>query len=95
VRPKIIAVCGFGVGSSMMLKMKVDEMLKKNGIKASAETSDVGSATSVPCDVIFTSKELAPKLMEKVKVPVIAITNFLSVQEIEEKGLEVVKNLIK
>ena len=95
MRPKIIAVCGFGVGSSMMLKMKVDEMLKKNGIKASAETSDVGSATSVPCDVIFTSKELAPKLMEKVKVPVIAITNFLSVQEIEEKGLEVVKNLIK
>ena len=91
---KIIAVCGFGVGSSMMLKMKVDEMLKKNGINVYAETADVGSATSVPCDIIFTSKELAPKLTEKVKVPVIAITNFLSVQEIEEKGLEVVKKLM-
>ena len=94
MRLKIIAVCGFGVGSSMMLKMKVDEMLKKNGIKATAETSDVGAATSVPCDVIFTSNELAPKIAEKVKVPVVAITNFLSVQEIEDKGLSVVKKLL-
>lgn len=91
---KIIAVCGFGVGSSMMLKMKVDDMLKKNGINVSAETADVGSATSVPCDVIFTSKELAPKIAEKVKVPVIAITNFLNIQEIEEKGLNIVQELL-
>jgi PTS system ascorbate-specific IIB component len=95
LKPKIIAVCGFGVGSSLMLKMKVDEMLKKNGITVSAETSDVGSASSVPCDVIFTSKELAPKLAEKVKVPVIAISNFLDTKEIEEKGLAVVQGLLK
>ena len=94
MRLKIIAVCGFGVGSSMMLKMKVDDMLRKNGINASAETSDVSSATSVPCDIIFTSKELAPKIAEKVKVPVIAITNFLSVQEIEDKGLSIIKELL-
>ena len=94
MRLKIIAVCGFGVGSSMMLKMKVDEMLRKNGINASAETSDVGTATSVPCDVIFTSRELAPKIAEKVKVPVVAISNFLSILEIEEKGLSIVKELL-
>ena len=94
MRFKIIAVCGFGVGSSMMLKMKVDEMLRKNGISVSAETADVGTATSVPCDVIFTSKELAPKISEKVNVPVIAITNFLSIQEIESKGLSIVKELL-
>ena len=94
MRLKIVAVCGFGVGSSMLLKMKVDEMLKKNGINASAETADVGSATSVPCDIIFTSKELAPKISEKVKVPVVAIGNFLNVAEIEEKGLPAVQELL-
>jgi len=94
MRLKIIAVCGFGVGSSMLLKMKIDEVLKKNGISVSAETADVGSATSVPCDVIFTSKELAPKIAEKVKIPVIAISNFLDTNEIETKGLDIVKKLL-
>jgi len=94
MRLKIIAVCGFGVGSSMLLKMKIDEVLKKNGITVSAETADVGSATSTPCDVIFTSKELYPKIAEKVTVPVIAIGNFLDTNEIQEKGLKVVQDLL-
>ena len=91
---KIIAVCGFGAGSSLMLKMKVDEMLKKNGLGLSAETTDVGSVASVPCDMIFTSRELAPKIANKVKVPVIPIINFLDINEIENKGLETVKGLL-
>ena len=90
---KIIAVCGFGVGSSMLLKMKVDEMLKKNGIDANVETADIGSASSISCNIIFTSNELAGKLKANVSVPVIAISNFLDVNEIEEKGLPVVKEL--
>lgn len=94
MRLKIIAVCGFGVGSSMLLKMKVDEMLKKNGVNVNVGTADFGSSVSEPCHVIFTSKELEPKISAKVKVPVIPISNFMDLKEIEEKGLEVVKNLL-
>ena len=43
---KILAVCGFGVGSSMILKMKVEEVLKENQVNADVFTTDVGSATS-------------------------------------------------
>ena len=90
---KIITVCGFGVGSSMLLKMKVDEMLKKNGMDANVETSDMGSATSISCDIIFTSNELVGKIKDNVSVPVIAIGNFLDVNEIETKGLSIIKEL--
>jgi len=31
---KVLAVCGFGVGSSMLLKMNVDDVLQAQGIKA-------------------------------------------------------------
>ncbi|SHK29317.1 PTS system IIB component, L-Asc family [Anaerobranca californiensis DSM 14826] len=91
---KILAVCGFGVGSSMILKMKIDEVLKENNIKADVFTTDVGTATSTPCDVIFTSSELGETFKGKVSVPVVVINNFINKKEIEEKGLSVIKELL-
>lgn len=94
-KPKIMTVCGFGVGSSMILKMKVDEVLKQHGLEAEVFTGDVGTAASTPCDLIFTSKELEKSISSKVKVPVIAITNFINRKEIEEKGLAVLEQLCR
>ncbi len=75
---KILAVCGFGVGSSMILKMKVEEVLKENQIEAEVFTTDVGSATSTPADIIFTSQELEKGIKDKVEIPVIGIKNFVN-----------------
>jgi len=88
---KIVAVCGFGLGSSMLLKMKVDEVLKKHGISASTETSDVGSATSMDCDLIFTSFELGEKIKNTAKAPVVMIKSFLDGAEIEATGLPAIQ----
>lgn len=92
---KIMAVCGFGVGSSLLLKMKIDDVLKKNGIKAEVFTSDVATATSTNCDIIFTSKEMYSQINGKVNVPIIKIDNFMNKAEIEEKGLEPIKELMQ
>ena len=91
---KIIAVCGFGVGSSMLLRMKVEEVLKRHDIAAKVETADVGSASSTPCDVIFTSYELGEKMKNQTKTPIVMIKNFMDTNEIEEAGLEVIKGLM-
>ncbi|MCR2044753.1 PTS sugar transporter subunit IIB [Anaerosalibacter massiliensis] len=91
---KILAVCGFGVGSSMILKMKIEEVLKQNNIKADVFTADVGSASSTPCDIIFTSKELEKNIRSKVNVPVVAIKNFIDKVEIVENGLPVVRDVL-
>ncbi len=61
---KIMTVCGFGLGSSMVLKMNLDGVLKDLGIQADVFTGDVGSAQSTPADYIFTSKELGEKLQK-------------------------------
>lgn len=39
----IMTVCGFGIGSSLILKMTVDSVLEKNGIHANTEPHDVTS----------------------------------------------------
>lgn len=84
---KILAVCGFGVGSSMVLKMTIEKVLKNEGIEAEVENTDISTAQGVNCDVIFTSFELAENLESNVKVPVIPIKRYMDVEEVK-KGLE-------
>lgn len=92
---KVQAVCGFGVGSSTLLKMKLDQTFKANNIPASVFAGDVATAASVNCDVIFTSQELAEALKNRAKVPVIVINSFVNKQEIEEKAMAFVAELNK
>ncbi|GAK13215.1 PTS sugar transporter subunit IIB [Geomicrobium sp. JCM 19039] len=82
---KIMTVCGFGLGSSMVLKMNLDGVLKDLGIQADVFTGDVGSAQSTPTDYIFTSKELGKELQQTAGKPVIIIHSFVDKAEIKEK----------
>ena len=86
-QPKIQCVCGFGCESSLMLRMAVDDILKKNGLTADTFTGDVGTCLSNPCDVIFISRELAERIVDRASVPVIIIENFMDSNEVEEKVL--------
>lgn len=91
--PKIQTVCGFGCGSSLMLKMNVEAIARKNDVKIDIFCSDVGTCTSNQCDVIFISKELAERITDRVKVPVVIINNFMDKKEVEEKCLDYFKTL--
>lgn len=86
-KPKIQTVCGFGCGSSLMLKMNVEAIANAHNIEIDAFCGDVASCCANDCDAIFISKELADRIMERSKVPVIVINNFMNKQEVEEKSL--------
>lgn len=90
---RIMVVCGFGLGSSMVLKVKLDAVLKQHGLKADTFCSDVTTATSERYDIVFTSRDLLSKFQGDPR-PVVAITNFLSEQEIAEKGLPIVQQML-
>ena len=89
---KILAVCGFGVGTSLLLKMNISTALKNLGMKADIENIDITTAKSIPCDMIFTSSELAGQ-MAGFNVPIIVINNFMDIKEIETKASEVIEKL--
>jgi PTS system ascorbate-specific IIB component len=94
-RLRVLAVCGFGVGTSLILRMNIETVLKKNGVNAEVTNSDITTAASIPTDMIFTSAELYEQLADKVKVPLVKINNFMSNYEIEEKAMPIIEELTK
>ncbi|MEG1947156.1 MAG: PTS sugar transporter subunit IIB [Lachnospiraceae bacterium] len=90
---KVLAVCGFGVGTSLILRMNVEKILSKHQIEAEVEHVDVTSAVGMPADVVVTSREIAEQIIEHFKVPVIIINNFMDMKEIETKCIEVIETL--
>ena len=83
---KIQVVCGFGCGTSLFLKIKLDEVLKEIGYSAEIFCGDVGTCLSYNCDAIFISEELADRVLDRAKIPVVVITNFMDRNEVKEKA---------
>ena len=91
--PRIMVVCGFGLGSSMVLRLTLDAVLKAEGIHADTFCSDELTSKGEKFDMVFTSQEMT-KLFKDSDKPVVVITNFLSKDEVREKGLDIVKGLL-
>ena len=80
---KVLAVCGFGCGSSMILKMSIDKAVYELGVSCETDIADVSSANGTPCDAIFTSAELKDTLSSGSKVPVYAVKKYLDLAEVK------------
>lgn len=80
---KILAVCGVGMGSSLILRMNIEAVLRKSGVDASVEHSDLTGARGTDADYIATSKDLADTFAED-DTRVIVINNFIDQNEIKE-----------
>jgi ascorbate PTS system EIIB component len=83
---KILAVCGMGLGSGLLLRMQAEKALKELGLKADVEVADIGTARALAstADLILTSDELAQQL-GAVKPKVVTISNFIDLREMVEK----------
>ncbi|HEX9026687.1 MAG TPA: PTS sugar transporter subunit IIB [Clostridium sp.] len=90
----IMTVCGMGMGSSLILKMNVDDILKKNGIKADVEACDLGSVNGIVADLVITTYELKSQIEDK-GFNVVYIHNVIDKKAIEEIVLEAISNLNK
>ena len=56
---KIMADCGSGLGSSFMVEMNIKKVLKKLGIEAEVEHSDLASAVPGVADLFVMGKDIA------------------------------------
>ena len=83
---KIVAVCGMGVGTSVLLKMNAEKVLRALGVDADVEAADIGVARGMARDaqIVLTSEELAPEIGD-VSATVIIIDNFFDLEEITTK----------
>ena len=81
---KFIAVCSFGVGSSMILRMSIEKAVRRLGIVAEAENIDISSAKGIPCDAVFTSIQIAEEIGDSWKVPVYGVKRYMDVDEVTQ-----------
>ena len=83
---KILAVCGMGLGSALILRMQAEKALRTLGLEADLEVADIGTARAVApnADIILTTEELAEQLGE-VKPKVVTISNFIDLSEMVTK----------
>lgn len=91
---KILTVCGNGIGSSLMLAMKLEELCKEEGIEGiSVESSDFNSAQSKDVDLIVTVKEIADQFPKDKRIAI--IRSYTNKKKIKEDVLEKIRELIK
>ena len=83
---KILAVCGMGLGTGLLLRMQAEKALKELGIDADLEVADMGTARALAssADLILTSRELAEQLGQ-VKPKIVTIDNFIDLREMVTK----------
>lgn len=86
---KVIAACGNGMGSSQIIKMKIEKVFKKLNVPVSIHHTSIGVAKSEASsyDVVFCSEALKGNFSraEAGGTIVVGLKNLLSEQEIEEK----------
>ncbi|EGT3601452.1 PTS sugar transporter subunit IIB [Clostridium perfringens] len=87
---KIMTVCGFGVGTSLLLKMTVDSILEEEGIICEVEAVDMTSACGNSADLILTSKEIGEEIEGQVSGKLVYISNFMDKEEVKEKILKAI-----
>lgn len=80
---KILTVCGLGQGTSLILKMNVEQAMNDKGHSVDVEHTDLSAASSMNADYIFTSNELSVSLGEH-NAKVIVVNNFFDMEEINE-----------
>ncbi|MGL5955606.1 MAG: PTS sugar transporter subunit IIB [Brevinema sp.] len=83
---KVLVSCVSGMGSSQMIKMKINKVFTKLGLTATIDHLSIGEAKSVAnnYDVIFCSLVLVENFKVKDTTKVIGLKNLLSEVEIEE-----------
>ena len=84
---RILTVCGNGIGSSLMLAMKIEEICKEEGMNdISVESADFNSALSKDTDIIVTVKEIASQFPDNKNV--IVTRSYTNKKMIKEDVLE-------
>jgi len=83
---KIVTICGAGIGSSGILKVNAERVLRKLGLDATVVAADIGSVREVAADaqVILTSAEFVDAI-GKTFADVIIIENFFDTTELSAK----------
>ena len=83
---RIVAVCGMGIGTSVLLKMNIEKVLTQLGVSATVEAVDITTARAAgfDADIVMTTPDLLP-LLDGLSAKIIEIEHFFDLEELQTK----------
>lgn len=87
---RIATLCGMGFGTSMMLKLTIDDLLKAEGIQAETIPWDLGSFKGQQADIVVAPLDMKSHLKDAT-AQVVLINNLVDKAEIKTKILAAIK----
>jgi PTS system ascorbate-specific IIB component len=83
---KIVTICGAGIGSSGILKVNAERVLRKLDIEATVVAADIDSLAQVANDaqVILTSREFVAAI-GTTNASIVVIENYFDTEELTTK----------
>lgn len=81
---KALIACRAGMGSSILLKIKVDQVIKENDFPIETEHGNLDSLIGYDGDLIITMDDLTEELSGKVKYA-LGVRNIVDKEEIKKK----------
>ena len=86
---KILIACRFGVGTSLILKIKIQEVIKEHNLPIIVEHSNLDGIAGFRGDAIFTVIDVASEMSEKYpNIDFYGIANIIDKDEIYSKICE-------
>lgn len=89
---RIATLCGMGFGTSMMLKLFIDEFLKEEGIKAEVVPWDLGTFKGQQADIVVAPTDMESHLKGST-ARIVLIKNLVDKAEIKEKVMAAIQEL--
>jgi len=83
-----------GFGTSLMLRMTIDDILKAHGIKAETLAWDLGSLKGQRADIVVAPRDMERHLKD-FPARVVLVNNLTDKKEVEAKLLPVVEELMQ
>lgn len=81
-----LVCCRAGMGSSMMLKIKCDQVIKEENLPIETELGNLDSIVGFTGDLVITMSDLTAELEADSCVPsAVGITNIVDKDEIKQK----------
>ena len=97
-RGKILVwiACPAGVGSSTIIKLQAEEVIKEVGLENQVEFDAISAnyAKTEGCDILLCTLNLSNRFSSELKIPVVGVKNVMNKQEYKDGLIPVIRQIL-
>lgn len=83
----ILVVCSSGLGTSLMIRLNLESVLRELGIQANVEHADASSIAYYHSDLVIGAQQIVESLAEQIGVEALGLSSITDKDHLREKLL--------